>query len=152
MCWSAGLKGFSADDIEIFSYFSQKTCFMGKKKYNQFVFCWFSQEIGKVKITIVIFVENSAQHFILPEKICLECRALSLGKIRKILYIYCPCVRAIWRFVHQGQVMLPEGLPEGNINCLGWTNRHITITQGQQLFYYNEFLQLQIQYEIPLLK
>ena len=48
-------------------------------------------------------------------------------------YIY----SALRPFVHPRQVMLPEGLPEGNTNCRGWTNRHISLVQGQhKLFYY----------------
>ena len=39
-------------------------------------------------------------------------------------------------FVHPRQVILSEGVAEGNITCRGWTNRHVTLTQGQQLFYY----------------
>ena len=53
---------------------------------------------------------------------------------RLIWYNYCPCVRITWGFVHPRQVILPEG----NITCRGWTNRHVTLTQGQQLFYYTD--------------
>ena len=33
-------------------------------------------------------------------------------------------------------VLSSHNSPLGNINCLGWTNRHVTLTQGQILFYY----------------
>ena len=55
-----------------------------------------------------------------------------------ILYNCCPCVRVTCRFVHPRQVILPEGVARGNISCRGWTNRHVTLTQGQQLFYYTD--------------
>ena len=47
------------------------------------------------------------------------------------IYNYCPCATVIYNtthkyiysalrpFVHPRQVMLPEGLPEGNTNCRG---------------------------------
>ena len=31
--------------------------------------------------------------------------------------------------------MLPDGLSGCNLKCRGWTNHHITLVHGQQLFY-----------------
>ena len=35
-------------------------------------------------------------------------------------------------------------MSKSNINFRGWTNRHIILVQGQHLFYYTEFLKLQL--------
>ena len=38
-------------------------------------------------------------------------------------------------------------LPEGNINCRGWTNRDSSLVQGQHLFSYTDFLQPQLHWQ-----
>ena len=48
-----------------------------------------------------------------------------VSSIGGILYIYFPCIREIWRFVHPSEIWLFRG----------WTNFHISIMQGKWMFY-----------------
>ena len=54
-----------------------------------------------------------------------------------ILYIYFPCLREIWRFVHPRIFIFHEDSSRGkyDFSYRGWTNLHISRDQGKWMFY-----------------
>jgi hypothetical protein len=55
-----------------------------------------------------------------------EMKVCKIVEIRRILYIYFPCIREIWRFVHPRKVIVicPEGIARGKYDYF----------EGEQIF------------------
>ena len=52
-----------------------------------------------------------------------------------IIYIYFPCIRKIWRFVHPRKVIFPEGNALGKYDYFEGEQIHISLMQGKWMFY-----------------